>query len=237
MLKRKTFPTGPRAVAAVMTAAAMLIAAVPLMTTGGRPARAELIAEAQAATAPDRAFAAMLARLKAGNTDINFTQLRMLWTRTSAYRPNAAVDDEQPMRAAFAAGRNQEVLRLADKVLKEDYLNILSHMLSADAHGALGNSEARQFHVFVARGLIRSLLQSGDGLSPKTAYKVVSITEIGRVLFFRSLRPTGESTVVREGGRIYRKVAVKREQGGGEGAVFFDVTPLETAGAAKPAGK
>lgn len=193
--------------------------------------------QATAATEADRAFGEMLARLKSGSTAIDFTALRTAWTRTSSYRPNAAVGDEQPMRAAFAAGRMDEVLRRAEKVRDQDYLNIMSHMMSADAHGALGNSEARQFHVFVARGLIRSLLQSGDGLAPKTAYKVVSLTEIGRVLFFRSLRASGENVLVREGGRVYRKIAVKHEHSGAEGVVFFDVTPLESAGAAKPAEK
>ena len=184
-------------------------------------------ASAQAQTAKDVEYQGMLRRLRAGDYTINFTKMRHLWTLTSAYRPYAGALQERSVMIAFGSGKYHEVLRLSAEIQKQNYLNLLSHMLSSGAHARLGNSEAKRYHDFVARGVILSLRRSGDGRSTATAFKIVSFTEQRRLLQMLKLRKTGQS-LVRANGRAYDRIAVQGARG--PGVVYFDVTPLVTRG-------
>lgn len=54
---------------------------------------------------------------------------------------------------------------------------ILTPTSHAESLKELGDSDKASFHDFVLRGLLRSLMTSGDGKSPETAFQVISITE------------------------------------------------------------
>lgn len=180
---------------------------------------------AVAETKADKAYQSMLRRLKAGDSGIDFAKLRMLWTRTSSYRPYAGALKERSLRTAFARGKYRKVLQMAKQIRRQNYLDILSHIMSADAHQRLGNKKAQKYHYFVARGLILSIGRSGDGKSPATAFKIVAFTEEARVLSMMNLKKTGQR-LVRAGGRAYDRLTVRSTRGDGVGVVYFDVTPL-----------
>lgn len=184
-------------------------------------------AGAQTQAAKDAEYQGMLRRLRAGDHSINFTKMRHLWTHTSSYRPYAGALEERSVMIAFGSGKYREVLRLSAEIQKQNYLNLLSHMLSSGAHARLGNSEAKRYHDFVARGVILSLRRSGDGRTIATAFKIVSFTEQRRLLQMLKLRKTGQS-LVRANGRAYDRVTVKSARR--DGVVYFDVTPLLTRG-------
>ena len=182
---------------------------------------------AQSQTAKDAEYREMLRRLRAGDHSVDFTKLRHLWTYTSSYRPYAGALQERPLMVAFGNGHYQKVLRLSAEIQKQNYLNLLSHILSSGAHARLGNSEAKRFHDFVARGLVLSLRRSGDGRTLATAFKIVSFTEQRRLLQMLKLRKVGQS-LVRANGRAYDRIEVQGARGAG--VVYFDVTPLLSRG-------
>lgn len=73
-------------------------------------------------------------------------------------------------------------------------IDIDAHFISAVALSELGRSEESKEHVRWFRGLVDSVLASGDGRTPATAYVVVSVSEEYAVL--RALRLRHRSQAV-----------------------------------------
>ena len=133
-------------------------------------------------------YAALAAKLRSGDTLIDFTALRMSYAGTSAYDPYNVDDDlRKAMYEALDGGRNQEAARLADSSLRVNYLDVNAHVVAGAAAGAAGDSSRAQLHMAIARGLLGSIA-STDGLTASTAMKVISVDEEYVVLRARGLR-------------------------------------------------
>jgi hypothetical protein len=65
----------------------------------------------------------------------------------------------------------------ADAVLKSNYADLDGHYFAKIAAKELGKPELAEFHRWVETGLLKSLSSSGDGNSPETAMKVISVDE------------------------------------------------------------
>ena len=56
------------------------------------------------------------------------------------------------------------------------------HTLCSAAATSLGDIKSYVHHLYFAYGLMESVMQSGDGLTPKTGFKVISVAEEYSVL-------------------------------------------------------
>lgn len=56
-------------------------------------------------------------------------------------------------------------------------MDIRSHFALASAYHALGREEESQKEAALAKGLVKSILDSGDGKTQKTAYVVINTSE------------------------------------------------------------
>ncbi len=123
-------------------------------------------------------YADLSAKLKNGDTKIDFLALRMAYTETKEYSPYGTGSDEtRPMFKAFGDKKYKDALKLADKILKENYVEMNAHYISSLANDALGDKEKAAFHKAVFLGLINSIIGGKDGKSAKTAYEVISVPE------------------------------------------------------------
>jgi len=131
------------------------------------------------AYAADTDFENLVARVKTQEPDIDFTELRMAFARTSQYDPYGLqyrqLRDE--MVSASDAGNFEDSLELANKYLTINYIFPEAHIVAIRAYDALDNPEKADFHRYVLNGLIESILASGDGATPQSAYKIVLIEE------------------------------------------------------------
>jgi len=114
------------------------------------------------------------------------------------------------------AGQWNEVLALSQPWVERCPVDIAARLVTAAALKKLGREAEAQEQLAWYRGLIDSILVSGDGKTPATAYVVISIREEYSVLYDLGLRPTEQALL--DGGID----AVKAESKSGTSTVYFN---------------
>ena len=171
-----------------------------------------------------QSYEALLERIKRGDSSVDFGTLRLALAASPAYRPYNGEADRlrSAMFAAYAAEDYEAAHDRARRLLEADYLDIDGHMVKALVEERLGNTELARFHQFMAVNLVRSILASGDGKSPETAYVVIATAEEYAILNLRGLRPAGQALIHANGHSFDRLRAVGGE-GGEPVTLYFNV--------------
>lgn len=143
----------------------------------------------------------LLAKLKAGDTKIDYTALRYAYAETDGYDGYSDGPDgaREGMIEAFNSRNCDKALTYAEAILGEIYIDIDAHFVSSRCYSEKFDIGKSGFHRAVAGGLESSILASGDGKTPKTAFVVVRISEEYQTLRVLNLRMGGQSLVRAEG--------------------------------------
>jgi hypothetical protein len=191
-----------------------------------QPPPANVPAPAQVASARQPAVsvpscAAMVARLRAGDLDVDFRSLRF----ACAEQSHAAVNDNdvKAMIGAFDAKHYRDAVNAARKILALDYPNLQAHLIASRSYQELSNPARARLHREIATGLLRSILQSGDGKTEKTAWVVVSIEEEYWTLAALGLRPDRQA-YMNVGGRTFGLMTAENPNTHQKHAFYFDTT-------------
>jgi Domain of unknown function (DUF4919) len=115
------------------------------------------------------------------------------------------------MFTAMQEKRYEKAIEYAEKVMKAKFVDINAHLIASAAYKEMGNTEKGKFHRYVADGLIKSILSSGDGKSQETAFKVISTDEEYVILRVYGLIPQSQSLLSANGHYYDRLDAVNRE--------------------------
>lgn len=165
----------------------------------------------------------LLEKLKKGDQGVDFAALRMAYAETASYKPyDEPMEVIKPMLEAMQKKDYPKVIQYADSLLKTNYLDIGVHWVLRDAYAGLDNKEKARFHKFVFDGLIKSIQDSGDGLSPKTAYKVINVAEEYDLLGFLGSR-VEKQELVNEGGHFFDRMEVKNRKTGQDTVLYFNI--------------
>jgi hypothetical protein len=113
------------------------------------------------------------------------------------------------------AGNWDQVLVITQPWVKACPVDIIAHYLTAGALTELGRQAEAEEHIRWYRGLVESVLASGDGRTPETAFVVISVPEEYAVLRALDLRPVKQAL---QGGIDVFTV----ESGGGTGIIYFN---------------
>lgn len=170
------------------------------------------------------------ARAAAGDKSVAFTELRAAYPYTDQWDPfgnkTAALLDEA--RGAATGKDCATALAKLDEVLRLDFTIDAAHALKSDCLAATGRRAAATIEAAIADGLVRSLMESGDGSTEKSAYVVMTEREELDVLANRHLVFKARQTeILGSDGRIFDEV-----QGAAPRAddttktLFFDVSSL-----------
>jgi hypothetical protein len=124
------------------------------------------------------------------DTTLDFSELRFAFTKTRSYDPYGNKIDklEDKMRIAANKGDFEECLGSARKIIDREFTNVRAHFYAAISCDSTNMPHAAEFHRWIWTKLLHSILSSGDGKSPQTAYVVISIAEEYRVLQARGLQ-------------------------------------------------
>ena len=147
-------------------------------------------------------YQTLVARLKRGDTTVNFRELRQAYADSPEYTESYDPDATRAMYEAYRRGDYAGALEDANKLLAAYYLDIDAHQVAYLADRALHVDEEAEFHHRIAHGLIQAILQSGDGKSPETAWVVLSTHEEYIVLQVLGLQP-GSQSLMRKGTHSY----------------------------------
>ena len=134
------------------------------------------LACAAAANAKDKKdkYESLVQRVRSGDQTVDLNELR-LTAGEAGIQSNANARDKL-MRVARSHDF-KEMAKAADAVLKSNYTDLEGHYFARIAAKQMGKPELEEFHHWVEMGLLKSLRSSGDGQSPITAMKVISIDE------------------------------------------------------------
>jgi len=109
-----------------------------------------------------------------------FTKLRLDYAKDpqTKYFPNWDHDPEfEAIVKAYRAGKVDEVIKLADPWLKKCPVDADTHLRVAMSLKEIGDLPGYNYHLGVFYGLLQSITSAGDGLTPETAFKVISVQE------------------------------------------------------------
>lgn len=125
---------------------------------------------------PEQEFQALLERVKKSDESVDFSRMRQLQTQLDSYEPYGVDVEESPFKV-LAAGNVQRAQTLAEQVLAVSYLDLEAHTVAGRIAGQRGDKAAAAHHQYVVKGVIDSILKSGDGKTTGTAYVVIAVSE------------------------------------------------------------
>ena len=180
--------------------------------------------------AAESSYDALVAQIKTGNTAIDYQALRYARAELPGYNPYAALadPDKGDMFRALAAGNLERVAALASQIIDRDYTDIAAHAALATVLERQGNSEQSAFERAVADGLLRSIQDSGDGMTPETAYVVIGVAEEYTLLGAGGAQVTKQSLLETARGPV-DALEVADGANGERRTVYFDVSRLFAA--------
>jgi hypothetical protein len=190
-------------------------------------AMAEAPADTTPSIAPSAAlYAKLVEKARNGDIDTNYTALRLSYAQSDGYDPYSTrtrplfEDIWQALNAKDCAG----AIAKSNEFLRIDFTRIVIHALRSDCFDQLGDSVTASRELAIGRGLAASLLASGDGKSPSTAYIVVTLNEEGFVLHELGVRQEKQS-LVNDSGHEYDLVS-GTDKAGQKTSVYFEVSNL-----------
>jgi hypothetical protein len=168
-------------------------------------------------------YATLLASLKDGKTDIDYTRLRLSYMDSPEYKAATDVSkSEDAMSDALNKKDYPAALKYAEAVLASDYVNIDAHFVAMEANRQMGAIDKAQYHITVFRGLIDSIRSSGDGKSIEKAWVVINVHEEYVLLRVLGFRPS-EQSLLQKDGHAYDVMKVKNTEDGAEQTFYFNV--------------
>lgn len=120
----------------------------------------------------------LLAKLKGGDTNIDFTALRLAFTKTSNYSYHGAEKTEKEKFLKPFAGKNyKDALKQAEKFLETNYVDANAHYIAYNSAKELKDDKKAEFYKTVLLGLLNSIKNGNDGLSAEKPFRVITIDE------------------------------------------------------------
>jgi len=158
--------------------------------------------------------------LKKDLNEIDFFELRMAYTRSNYYRPYSRRSGVTELSNLLDEGKYQEVIDKALKLLVPNFVDINFHSIVLSAAEKLNNEKLISFHSFILNKLLKSILNSGDGKTPETAYVVINVDEEYALLSSLGLERIGQFLLNNKQG--YDLLIVVDSEGN-QSKIYFDV--------------
>lgn len=131
-------------------------------------------------------------------------------------------DEAREMFQALSGKDYKKAVEKADIVLASEFVDMNAQFVEFIAYRELQDSKRSDFHKAVFDGLLRSITDSADGKSLKTAYVVISVDEEYVVLRVLGLTPSQQS-VVHDDGHSYDVLEAKDPKANQTVRLYFNV--------------
>ncbi|MGZ5929520.1 MAG: DUF4919 domain-containing protein [Rhizomicrobium sp.] len=178
-----------------------------------------------AAADPAGDFAALVTAAKEGDPGTDYTAMRQAYALLPEYDPygektNALMRDGQ---AAYLAKDCKTALEKFKAAIALDFIISDAHALAADCLEQSGDKSGEKREESIAQGLFDSIIISGDGEKPDTAFRIVALHEERAILAVAGVDGTGRELLTTDNGPI-DKISVTDVNTGKKGAVFFNIS-------------
>ncbi len=139
----------------------------------------------------------LLERVQKGDRTVDYREMRFAFTETSRYKPYGGTRSDlvKAMYSAYYDKHYAKAVENAEKILKDNYVDIDAHMMVGVLYDLLGEKAKSDYHSIIGKGLVQSVIASEDGKSLKTAIKVISVDEEYILLRMLGLKSISQSTL------------------------------------------
>lgn len=180
-------------------------------------------AAALAQPSPAETYPALLAKIKSGDTNVDFRALRLAYTQTPHYSPYGEDNNTAPMFRALNEKAYPKVLEHARLIHEKNFTDMDAHFASRIACGELGERKCYDNHHATLVKLIDSIIDSGDGATPESALQVITTREEYVILNVLQLEPK-QQKLQQIGDKAYDVFEVLDPQSNQTLVLYFDVT-------------
>jgi hypothetical protein len=167
-------------------------------------------------------------QIKSGKLDIDYTAFRLSYAASPGYEPygftTAAIAGA--MRAAFNAGDCPTAMARAKEIMDANFVQVDAHFVTGLCDKKAGNEEGARQERAVVDGLINSVLKSGDGKSPQTAFVVIAVDEEYKALGALGLVP-GRQSLVRLQDSSFDRMEAKTRDTGQPVTLYFNIDRMQ----------
>lgn len=178
----------------------------------------------EAEASPAQEFQALLDRVKKSDASVDFGRMRQLQTRLDDYEPYRSNLEDHPFKA-LDRGKVEQAQAIAEHNLAANYLDLEAHFALAVIADKKGDTAAAAHHWYVVQGVVDSILRSGDGKTPETAYGVVAISEEYATMQQLGLGVTGQA-LVNANGHSYDVLTGEDRKSHAKREVYFNIDPI-----------
>jgi hypothetical protein len=169
------------------------------------------------------AYSALVARAEADDATVDFRQLRLAWLDSAARKRRASTQEmTRTMVQAAQAGEVDKAATAARAILAIDYTDMGAHKYLRQSCAMKGDDPCALHEHFVEFRLLNSIIGTGDGKSPPTAWKVTSIDEEYFIMSMIGARLQLQSLAAQDG-RMFDKMDVTNAAGV-KATLWFDIT-------------
>jgi len=163
-----------------------------------------------------------VAQVKAGKIEIDYTAFRLAYAASPKYAPYGIIEILSKLKTAYAAGDCSSAMALASEVFEVNFVQMDAHMIAAFCLKKAGKEEEARREYAMFLGLVSSVLKSGDGMSPETAFVVIAVDEEYSLLAAVSLMPVKQARVNHDGS-AFDRFEVKLPDSDQTTTLFFNV--------------
>ena len=180
---------------------------------------------AQEPPAKSTEFAGLMDHARMLFEDLDFTALRFEWTNLDEYNPYLDISDLYKktipaLETELEAKRFSDATNRCNSTAHVYQLDLKWNLRCEEAYEGVGDAETAAFHDFMVGGLVKSIMNSGNGKTPETAYEVITLAEQYAAFAVLEVSKGGQSLVVIDGVNFDR-ITVTNNATGEESFLYF----------------
>lgn len=166
----------------------------------------------------------LLAKLKGGDTDIDYKSLRMAYTKTPQYSYKKAYKDERiKFYQPFNDMKYKEAFKQVEKFLEKYPLEIDGYYYAYNSAKEIGDEKKAKFYKAILLGLLNSIQDGKDGLSEESAFEVISIIEESNMIRFSGYKVNSKRETYYSNGHTFDKFSVMNRTTGEIATLYFNI--------------
>jgi len=170
-------------------------------------------------------YSEFVKKLEAGETNIDYRRFRESFIESKQFKMKGRSDYDSLKKAVHREMKNKnypEIIKTTKSMLSIDYTSMFAHKILQQTYKILGDTVNKNKYHDIEFGLLKSILNSGDGKSCATARHVIQIEEEYFILDMIGAKLIKQS--IENDGGLCDKMKVKTDKG--KKTYYFEVTKV-----------
>lgn len=169
-------------------------------------------------------YAALVTAAKDGDPGTDYTAMRQAYAMIPDYDPYGKKTNDlmRDGQAAYVAKDCKTALQKFRAAIALSFILSDAHALAADCLEQTGDKDGEKREEQIAQGLFNSIIASGDGQKPETAFHIVTVHEEETIMSIAGVNGTGRELLTTDAGPV-DKISVTDTKTGEKGAVYFNL--------------